>query len=111
MIFDRTRVLALPLLVSGLLLGSAPTVARAEPCPAGHRRIDPVSGVTVCEAQKNDGNAAGDVAYLFDDDALAGSGIGANAAKIVVRRPGIRRTLIRPRLNFVPELVKSVEML
>jgi hypothetical protein len=95
----------------GLAFALVPSLAQAEPCPAGHTRTDPVSGVRVCTAESKDSKSSGDVAYLFDDDALAGDGVGINAAKIVVRSPGVRRTLIRPRLNFIPELLKSVEML
>ncbi len=50
-------------------------------------------------------------AYDFDDDIMNGSGIGTNAAQIKVRPRHVRRTLIRPRLHFVPELLKSVELI
>jgi len=50
-------------------------------------------------------------AYEFDDDIMNGDGIGANAARIKVRPGHVRRTLIRPRLHFVPELLKSVELI
>lgn len=50
-------------------------------------------------------------AYKFDDDVMNGSGIGANAARIKVRPGHLRRTLIRPRLHFVPELLESVELI
>lgn len=50
-------------------------------------------------------------AYDFKDDIMNGSGIGANAARIKVRPRHVRRTLIRPRLHFVPELLKSVELI
>lgn len=110
MVFSRTR--ACTSLMIGIALALVPMVAQADPCPAGHARTDPVSGVQVCTAKSKDSKSTGgDVAYLFDDDALAGDGIGVNAAKIVVRSAGVRRTLIRPRLNFVPELLKSVENL
>ena len=48
-------------------------------------------------------------AYDFSDDPLSGNSAAANAAVIRVRRAAARRTLIRPRLNFIPELFKSVE--
>ena len=48
-------------------------------------------------------------AYKFGDDLLSGGVFGANVAQIKVRSHGMRRTLIRPRLHFVPELLKSVE--
>ena len=110
MVFERTRVCTS--LFIGIALLLAPAAAHALQCPAGHTRTDPISGVKVCEADSKSAKATdGDVAYLFEDDPLAGGSMGTNAAKIVVRSPGIRRTLIRPRLNFIPELLKSVEYL
>lgn len=47
--------------------------------------------------------------YVFRDDPLAGANNLAGAARIRVRNHGARRTLMRPRLDFVPELLKSVE--
>jgi len=49
--------------------------------------------------------------YTFSDDPLSGNSDAANAAVIRTRRAGTRRTLIRPRLHFVPELLKTVENL
>ncbi|MBI4704331.1 MAG: hypothetical protein HY744_24770 [Deltaproteobacteria bacterium] len=48
-------------------------------------------------------------AYVFPDDPLAAGVPGASGAVIHVISPSVRRTLIRPRLHFVAELVKSVE--
>ncbi|MBW2455861.1 MAG: hypothetical protein JRI68_15200 [Deltaproteobacteria bacterium] len=50
-----------------------------------------------------------DYSYVFRDDPLAGANNMAGAARIRVRNHGARRTLMRPRLDFVPELLKSVE--
>jgi len=50
-------------------------------------------------------------AYDFIDDLVNGNGIDANAARIKVRPGHVRRTLIRPRLHFVPELLESVELI
>ncbi len=49
--------------------------------------------------------------YDFGDDLLEAGGVGANAALIRVIKPQVRRTLIRPRTNFVPEMLKSVEQI
>jgi hypothetical protein len=50
-------------------------------------------------------------AYEFPDDPLYAAGGGAQSAIIKVRQPAVRMTLIRPRLHFVGELLKSVEQL
>ncbi|MCA9620614.1 MAG: hypothetical protein KC731_16440 [Myxococcales bacterium] len=49
--------------------------------------------------------------YVFPDDPLAGNDRAAQAALIRVAPRAMRRTLIRPRLHFIPELLKSVEQL
>jgi hypothetical protein len=47
--------------------------------------------------------------YVFTDDLLNAPGMGANAAQITVVKLGRRDRLLRPRVNFVPEMLKSVE--
>lgn len=47
--------------------------------------------------------------YEFSDDPLAAGGFGPNDATIKVRPKAARTTLIRPRTNFIPEMLKSVE--
>ena len=47
--------------------------------------------------------------YVFDDDALRAEGKSANTAQITVRRPAGRERLVRPRVHFVAEMLKSVE--
>ncbi len=49
--------------------------------------------------------------YTFYDDPLNASGSAAHAAVIHVRKRRTRMTLLRPRTNFIPELLKSVENL
>ena len=51
----------------------------------------------------------GGYAYSFKDDPLSGltNGLGSGLIKVMPR--GMRRTLIRPRVSFVPEMLKSVE--
>lgn len=49
--------------------------------------------------------------YEFADDPLSAGGFGPTDATIRVRPGRVRRTLIRPRTSFVPEMVKSVEQL
>ncbi len=60
------------------------------------------------KASDGDGDGYG---YEFADDPLAAGGFGPNDATIRVRPGPVRRTLIRPRTSFVPEMLKSVENL
>jgi hypothetical protein len=55
--------------------------------------------------------SAEDITYKFDDDLLDAEGIDIKAARIHVRQPQPISDLIRPRVSFVPELLKSVEHL
>ena len=49
--------------------------------------------------------------YEFDDDPLNAGGFGPNDASIRVRSGPVRTTLIRPRISFVDNMLKSVENL
>lgn len=49
--------------------------------------------------------------YTFTDDALLGNDLGAQGGMIKVRPNGVRDRLIRPRVQFVAEMLKSVENL
>ena len=49
--------------------------------------------------------------YEFSDDPLNAGGFGPNDARIRVRRGAQRATLIKPRTQFINELLKSVENL
>lgn len=49
--------------------------------------------------------------YKFKDDPLSALNRGMNSGVIKVRVGPVRRTLIRPRTNFVPEMLKSVEII
>lgn len=49
--------------------------------------------------------------YEFEDDPLAAGGFGPNDSRIRVRRGAQRSTLIKPRTQFITELLKSVENL
>jgi len=63
-------------------------------------------------AQDKAGGDKGDgYGYEFDDDPLAAGGFGPNDATIRVRPRAARTTLIRPRIQFVDEMRKSVENL
>ena len=68
-------------------------------------------------AQDKAGAAGGDdkkgdgYGYEFDDDPLSAGGFGPNDATIRVRPRAARTTLIRPRIQFVDEMLKYVENL
>lgn len=59
----------------------------------------------------NDDGGDDGYGYEFGDDPLTAGGFGPNDATIRVRPGPVRRTLIRPRTSFVPEMLKSVENL
>jgi hypothetical protein len=66
------------------------------------------SGTVFAQAAKS-GDADGGYGYEFSDDPLNAGGFGPNDATIRVRPTAARTTLIRPRISFVQEMLKSVE--
>ena len=54
---------------------------------------------------------SGDSAYEFKDDLLNSDLSAPRGGVIIVRPNAARATLLRPRVNFIPELLKSVENL
>ncbi len=68
--------------------------------------------VSVASAQDAKDSAGGDgYGYEFEDDPLSAGGFGPNDSRIRVRRGAQRSTLIKPRTQFIVELLKSVENL
>jgi hypothetical protein len=49
--------------------------------------------------------------YAFDDDPMTAGGLGPLGARILIATRADRSTLIRPRTQFVIDLVRSVEKL
>ncbi|MCK6587917.1 MAG: hypothetical protein L6Q76_10065 [Polyangiaceae bacterium] len=47
--------------------------------------------------------------YIFTDDALQADSMGSATAQIRVLKLGRRDRLLRPRVHFVSEMLKSVE--
>lgn len=82
-------------LLSGVAILLVSTTVFAQPGGAGVKATDDDGG---------DGYG-----YEFGDDPLTAGGFGPNDATIRVRPGPVRRTLIRPRTSFVPEMLKSVE--
>jgi len=52
-----------------------------------------------------------DVSYEFLDDPLAAGNLGPSGGGIIVRNRHMRTLLIRPRTQFITEMLKSVENL
>lgn len=66
----------------------------------------PASAQDIKESKSDDGYG-----YEFEDDPLNAGGFGPNDARIRVRKGAQRATLIKPRTQFINELLKSVENL
>jgi len=84
------------------LTGTAAAQA-PKPAPA------PVTTTTTSDYTEQE-DLAGDQVVKFTGDELGGGG-GSPSGLIAVRKGPIRVPLIRPRLNFVSEMLKSVENL
>ena len=82
----------------GLALGAAVALASLALAPAAAAQPPTTT-------DKNKGGYE----YRFHDDLMQGVTMGANAPRITVVKMGRRDRLIRPRLHFVPEMLKSVE--
>lgn len=67
-----------------------------------------LEGTAAAQAAEGSGDGYG---YEFDDDPLAAAGFGPNDSRIRVRKGAQRSTLIKPRTQFINELLKSVENL
>ena len=52
-----------------------------------------------------------DVSYEFLDDPLGAGGLSPTGGSIIVRKRNMRSLLIRPRTQFITEMLKSVENL
>lgn len=76
----------------------------------GQKTPAPTSSTTRT-AYTEERSVTGDQVVKFTGDELAG-GNGAPSSTLIIRTTGPARVpLIRPRLNFIPELLKSVENL
>ena len=68
-----------------------------------------VSSATAFAQSAKSADADGGYGYEFSDDPLNAGGFGPNDATIRVRPTAAGTTLIRPRISFVQEMLKSVE--
>ncbi len=88
-------------------LAALTTEARADE----HARVGAVPSTVTRTADYTEQNLSGDQVVKFTGDELVGPAGGAYG-DVIRRPPGVTRLfLIRPRLNFIPELVKTVENL
>lgn len=62
-----------------------------------------------CAETQGNGAPAPDTRYCFVSDPLAAGTEGPNSVLIPVRRIAAFSSLLRPRLHFVPELLRSAE--
>ncbi|MCC6873793.1 MAG: hypothetical protein IT378_05720 [Sandaracinaceae bacterium] len=67
------------------------------------------SSLALAHSDRND--ATPDTSYTFDDHAVPGARVTPDDNIIPGRTRRFRETLVRPRVHFVPELLKSVERL
>jgi hypothetical protein len=96
--FVASGVCAIVLAASG--------VAQAQP-----QTPKPATTTTTTTSEYVEQNVGGDQVVKFTGDELPATGP-SYYGDVVRRPPGVMRAgLIRPRLNFVPELLKSVENL
>jgi hypothetical protein len=94
MVSKRVRIVSVAVGLAAFMASGAAFAQAAGDKPAGDK------------GDKGDGYG-----YEFDDDPLAAGGFGPNDATIRVRPRAARTTLIRPRIQFVDEMLKSVENL
>jgi len=71
----------------------------------------PGAGGGAAGAKPTGGGKEDGYGYEFSDDPLSAGGFGPNDATIRVRPGPVRTTLIRPRTEFIQEMLRSVENL
>ena len=102
----RTRAATAVALLAGVFCGATASAQGAAAKPATQ---PPASRTTADYTEQ--GAAGGDQVVTFGGDQLAGDA--DSAYGFTIRRPPgvLRAGLLRPRVNFVSELLKSVENL
>ncbi len=105
----RVKSVAFSVVLAGIIVsGSAFAQSSSSAAPAGRT---PASTVVVSTSDYTETRVAGDQVVTFPGDELPGTG--PSPYGDTIRRPPVvmRHGLITPRLNFVSELLKSVEHL
>jgi hypothetical protein len=64
---------------------------------------------TAAQASADPNKKDDNYGYIFQDDILDANVMGASGAQITVLKLGRRDRLLRPRVHFVAEMLKSVE--
>jgi hypothetical protein len=83
-------------------LCAAAVVALTPAARAGDRN-------TSAKDVKTTSSSNGDYGYIFDVDPMQAGAMTPDDPILRVVTHGVRQTLIRPRTQFVPELLKTVE--
>lgn len=68
-----------------------------------------LGGTAAAQDRRDASAAAPDAEFTFDDDEVLGGTVGPGGDRIRHLHRGPRHSLVRPRLHFVPEMLKSVE--
>jgi hypothetical protein len=103
---SRARRICAALLLAFLPVCSTAAPARGQPASATRENPGKRSEVPVRKTSDATGYS-----YAFDDDPLDALPNSTSSLGIVVRKRAGHVTLIRPRVQFVPEMLKSVEAL
>ena len=97
----KSIVLALAALSVSAFVSSS---ALAEETAKDAKAVAPAATTAAPTTQK-----AKDYGYTFDDDPLNSNVQGTTGFVLKVRPPAARQLLSKPRVSFVPELLKTVE--
>ena len=87
------------------------TVGLAMACVALGASAHEANAQQNSNAQYTERRAGADQTVIFKDDPLAAGAFGPGEPIIVVRPAAVRMLLVRPRVQFVSEMLKSVENL
>jgi hypothetical protein len=88
------------------LLSLAASFALVVAIQPAHAQTGGAKQTDYFESKEADGSSV-----IFKDDPMKAQGLDANGATLQMRGRPIRTLLIRPRLQFLQELTKSVESL
>ncbi len=100
------------LLLASLLACFLCSASNADAQKRGKSKAKPAPAPTAAESVGGGGTTtvyAKQTNYDFDDDLVNGDLVRPDGEQLVVRRRGERRSLVRLREHFIPEMLKSVE--
>lgn len=96
------KIISLSFVVASIALFAAPALADETAAPAAPAKTAKSAPAADQKSEKGYG-------YEFKDDPLNAGVEGSNGFVITVRPKGLRTQLLRPRVSFVQEMLKSVE--